>query len=83
MSIPRLYENELEKRELNKSKSILNTKTMKTRKKGEAAKEHKVVRNFVKGCEITAKQKVLDKTKLQPKAFKTAHTEKCFVFVEK
>jgi len=56
---------------------------MSTRKKGESPKEHKVVRNFVKNCEATAKQQVLDKTKLQPKAFKTAHTDKCFVFVEK
>jgi len=56
---------------------------MSTRKKGESPKEHKVVRNFVKNCEATAKQQVLDKTKLHPKAFKTAHTDKCFVFVEK
>jgi len=76
----RLYENELEKREL-LIKS--NTKTMSTRKKGEAPAEHKVVKNFVKNCEATAQAQVLDKTGLQPKAFKTAHTDKCFVFVEK
>ncbi len=56
---------------------------MRTRKKGESPKEHKVVRNFVKDCEVTAKAKVMEKTGLQPKAFKTAHTDKCFVFVEK
>lgn len=56
---------------------------MSTRKKGEAPKEHKVVRNFVENCEVTAKAKVMVKTGLQSKAFKTAHTGKCFVFVEK
>lgn len=76
----RLYENEIEKRELLIN---TNTKTMSTRKKGEAPKEHKVVRNFVKDCEVTAKAKVMAKTGLQSKAFKTAHTGKCFVFVEK
>jgi len=56
---------------------------MSKRKKGEKPAEHKVIRNFVKDCEVTAKAQVLTKTGLQPKAFKTAHTEKCFVFVEK
>jgi len=56
---------------------------MSTRKKSEKPAEHKVVRNFVKNCEVTAKANVMAKTGLQPKAFKTAHTDKCFVFVEK
>jgi len=56
---------------------------MSTRKKGDQPKEHKVVRNFVKNCEATAQTQVMDKTGLQPKTFKTEHTEKCFVFVEK
>jgi len=60
-----------------------NTINMKRRRLGSVRTEHKVVRNFVKNCEITAKSQVLEKTGLQSKAFSEAHTKTCFIFIEK
>ncbi|WP_181256211.1 hypothetical protein [Aurantibacter aestuarii] len=56
---------------------------MSIRRKGNKPTTHKFVKNIVSNDEQKALKQVCEKTNLQPKAFKTAHTDKLFVFVEK
>lgn len=78
----RLYENELEKRE---QQLIIksNTKIMLVRRKGEAPKRFKTLKNVVRKDEQIALKKACEKLNTTPKGLITAHTETCFIFIEK